>query len=104
VRLFWGPLAPDDSDNPRCPSNTPLTADIITLEWVQTYWDGSLLTGNTSGGFLCATFAGLFAAEITGNISGGTKRFKDASGTWTAFATSPAENQGVTGSLEADLD
>ncbi len=99
-RIFWGPLVPDE----RCHPEFPLGADIISLEWVETYSNGSLLTGNApEGGLLCATFEGLIAAEIHGDISGGTGRFEGASGIWTVVATTPAENQGITGTLTADL-
>jgi len=96
--IEFGPAGPDD----RCPSELPFGAEIISQTWVQTYNDGSLLTGTTdSGSFLCSHGI-VFAAEVSGTITGGTRRFKNASGTWKADART--ENSGLTGHIKVDLN
>jgi hypothetical protein len=100
-RLEWAP--PSTPDN-RCPPDF-FAGAIISFEWVETFNDGSLLTGAIgSGQIICADATGVFTSVIAGPITGGTGRFEGAGGTWQAEASSPAENQGVTGSVMADLN
>lgn len=105
ARLIWGPVVPWPPDDERCPAGTALGADVISFEWVETYNDSSLLTGSADQGqALCVEADGSLAAEIMGGIDGGTGRFEGASGTWQATASSPPNNESVTGTLTADLN
>ena len=107
ARLVWGPLLPWPSvpGDERCPADTGIAADVISFEWVETYDDGSLLTGSAGPGhLLCLRADGSLYTEIAGGIDGGTGRFEAESGTWQATASSPAQNQSVTGTLTADFN
>jgi hypothetical protein len=106
ARLFWGPLQPWPwiPGDERCPAGTGLAADVISFEFVETYADGSLLTGSAAGHLLCLSADGSLTTEIAGSIDGGTGRFEAASGTWQATASSPPQNQSVTGTFTADLN
>lgn len=98
--VFGPPLGRDE----RCPAEFPFGADLISFDWVETYNDGSLLTGSASPGQAVCSDGATFAAGIVGVITGATGRFEGASGTWEAVASTPAENNGITGTFTADLD
>ncbi len=90
--------------DPRCPTEFPLGSTLLSFLFVQTYNDGSLLTGSASPGQAVCSDGSAFVVDIAGMLTGGTGRFRDASGTWSGDAITPAENAGFTGHFTADLD
>lgn len=88
--------------NADCPAQFPVGADVIRFEWVETYNDGSLLTGSATEGLVCADGLGGSTSVASGNVTGGTGRFEGAVGTWEAEAL--VANNGLTGSVTADFD
>ena len=97
---FGPPLGLD----PRCPDEFPFGADLISFDWVETYADGSLLTGSASPGQAVCSDGVVNAIQVMGTITGGTGRFEGASGTWEVDAFSPLSNNSVSGTFTADLD
>lgn len=97
---FGPPLGID----PRCPEELPFGSDLISFAFVETFNDGSILTGAASPGQAVCSDGATFAADIVGVLTGGTGRFEDASGTWAATASTPAENNSITGTFTADFD
>ena len=89
--------------DPRCPAEFPLGASLVSFEFVETFNDGSLLTGAASTGQAVCSDGVAFAADIVGVITGGAGRFDGAQGEWKATALTPGNN-GLTGTLRADLD
>ena len=91
---------PQDADG-----NVQVRANIVTLNWTQTYRDGSLLSGSVDPvSFICTPDGIVFSGElITGEITRGTGRFKRASGTWEVTDLF-VSNSGMTGRLTADFD
>ena len=82
---------------------------------VFTYKDGSILSVTTDDdlSFYCfqptvvdpdtgAPIAGIFSVEFEGTVTGGTRRFEGATGTWVGSAE--AEGGRVTAHVEIDLD
>lgn len=88
--------------NAACPAQFPLGGDVIRFAWVETYSDGSLLTGSATEGLVCADGLGGSTTVVSGNITGGTGRFEGAAGTWEAEAL--LANNGLTGNVTADFD
>ncbi len=82
--------------------NGQLGANVISQSSVERFSDGSLLTLSTTGGVICTPDGVVFTASVFGEITGGTKRFKNAGGTFRADVTT--ENSGLTGTLTADLN
>lgn len=99
--LVFGPPLGFDA---RCPAEFPFGSDLISFNWVETYQDGSLLTGSASPGQAVCSDGAVFAAQVGGIITGGTGRFEGATGTWEVDASTPPENSGLTGTFAADLD
>jgi hypothetical protein len=88
--------------NLECPAEFPFGGDLISFDWVETFNDGSLLTGTATAGLVCADGLGGSTTVASGNVTGGTGRFEGASGTWEAEAL--VANNGLTGSVTADFD
>lgn len=97
---FGPPLGIDE----RCPRDFPFGADLISFSFVETFNDGSLLTGAASPGQAVCSDGFAFVADMVGVLTGGTGRFEGAAGTWAAFAATPGENSGATGTFTADFD
>ncbi|MGB5350353.1 MAG: hypothetical protein WBN10_12185 [Polyangiales bacterium] len=87
----------------RCPAEFPLGSTLVSFEFVETFNDGSLLTGAASMGQAVCSDGVAFVADIVGIITGGTGRFDGAEGSWEATALTPGNN-GITGTLRADLN
>jgi hypothetical protein len=89
----------------RCPEEFPLGSDLISLDFVETFNDGSLLIGTVSPGQAVCTNGVTNIVDVVGRITRGTGRFEGASGTWQVEASTPAgPDAGATGSFTADLD
>jgi len=100
VLVFQSPSILDD---PRCPEEFSIGGDLVTLNWGETYNDGSLLSGFAQDQVVC-TNGIVTVADVTGVITGGTGRFEGASGTWRLVASSPTANTNTTATLAVDLD
>ncbi len=82
----------------------------LSTTTVLTYNDGSILSLTTDDekSFYCFEqtsadpIAGIFFVEFEGTITGGTRRFEGATGTWVGSAE--AESSRVTADVEIDLD
>jgi len=101
--VFGPPLGLDE----RCPEEFPFGANLISLDFVETYKDGSLLIGTASTDPVQAVCSDGITniAAVVGSITRGTGRFEGASGTWEVEATTPAgPDAGTTGTFTADLD
>ena len=96
-----GELAP--AAEGECPDGLTLRGT-LTISFVLTYKDGSLISGSTTGdSYYCTNFDGtMFEKDSAGIITGGARRFEDATGSWNV----DAEIQGtrLTGDLLVDLD
>lgn len=92
----FGPLGPHDG----CPGQ--LGADVVSQNAVETFSDGSLLTLLTTSGVVCTADGVVFAADVIGEVTGGTRRFENASGRFEASVVT--ENGGLSGTITADLD
>lgn len=103
ARLVFEPVVGPDPGG-RCPAEFPLGADVLNFEFVEIFSDGSLLTGSASVGQAVCSDGAAFVATLSGKIDGGTGRFEGVGGTWEGTAFSPGENQGVTGTITADLN
>ena len=92
----FGPVGP----HPSCPGQ--LGGDIVSHNAVETFSDGSLLTLVTTSGFVCTADGIVFTAVATGDITGGTGRFEDATGTFEANVVT--RNGGLTGTITAEVE
>jgi hypothetical protein len=100
AQLIWGPPLGID---PRCPPEFPFGSNVVSFLWVETYDDGSLLTGSASEGQAVCSDGVTFFADLIGSITGGTGRFEGASGGWQVEAQTVAP-QAIAGTLMADLN
>jgi len=66
------------------------------------YHDGSILSVATGPESFYCTNGTVFEVDFQGVVTGGERRFKGASGTWTG--TARAESGRVTSRIEIDLD
>jgi hypothetical protein len=100
-QTFAGELAP--AAEGECPDGLVLRG-ALTISFVLTYSDGSLISGTTTGdSHYCTDFTGTtFATDAAGIITGGARRFDDATGDWNVDAT--IEGSRLTGNLLVDLD
>lgn len=96
-----GELGPAASGE--CPEGFPAKGT-ITVTFVVTYNDGSILSGVTGpDNFYCADpVRDVFFAEFAGTITGGDGRFEGATGFWEAAAQ--VDGARLTGEVEIDLD
>ena len=94
VRAVVGPMGPDG----RCASG--FGGDLSQV-WVQTYNDGSLLSGTSDEGVACQVGT-VSEAHVTGRLTGGTGRFEGVSGTWEAEGY--GEGNLTTSTLTAEFD
>jgi hypothetical protein len=94
VRAVVGPLGPDD----RCANGF---GGDLSQAWVQTYNDGSLLSGVSDEGFACQ-IGPVNEAHTTGRLTGGTGRFEGVTGTWEGEGY--GESNRTTGTLTAEFD
>jgi hypothetical protein len=95
VRAVVGPMGPDD----RCASG--FGGDLSQV-WVQTYRDGSLLSGVTDEGQFACQSGAVSETHVTGTLTGGTGRFEGVSGTWEAEGY--GEGNLTTSTLTAEFD
>jgi len=98
-------------EDPRC---GPLPGAGLSTTTVLTYKDGSILSVTTDDekSFYCfeptafdpdgLPTTGIFSVEFEGTVTGGTRRFEGATGTWVGSAV--AEEARVTAHVEIDLD
>ena len=102
VLVYEQPFVP----NSNCPPGFVLGADVISLQWGETYNDGSLLAGSADPDqVICLNAdATQSAADVTGSIDASTGRFEGASGTWRIEAFSIPGISPVTGTLTADFN
>jgi hypothetical protein len=94
-RAVVGPLGPDG----RCASGI---GGPLSQVWVQTYRDGSLLSGVTDEGQFACQSGAVSETHVTGTLKGGTGRFEGVSGTWEAEGG--GERALTTGTLTAEFD
>ncbi len=97
VAVYGPVLGPVDG----CPDGT-IGANVVSQNAVETFSDGSLLTFLTTDGVLCTADGVVFTADVVGVITGGTRRFEDASGSFEASVET--KNSGLSGTLTADFD
>lgn len=103
--VYESPLVPDPDPDLRCPKEFPFGANLISLDFVETFKDGSLLIGEASSGQAVCSNGLTNIVEVVGTITRGTGRFKGKSGTWEVEASTPAgPDAGATGSFIADLN
>lgn len=99
AQTFAGELVP--AAEGECPENLPLRGP-LTITFVLTYNDGSVLSGSTAGENSYCTDGSTFLGEGVGNITGGARRFEGATGTWDVEAV--VQSSRLTGDLHIDLD
>lgn len=92
----FAPAAPGE-----CPETLPLRGP-LSIIFVLTYNDGSILSARTTGDNSYCTDGTIFVTNATGEIIGGERRFKNATGTWDVDAK--IEGSRMTGKLAVDLD
>lgn len=98
-QTFAGEFAPAAPG--QCPETLPLRG-VLTVSFVLTYLDGSLLSGTTTGENFYCTDGLVFDGQGAGIITGGSRRFEGAAGTWDVEAI--VQNSRLTGDLHIDLD
>jgi hypothetical protein len=98
-QTFAGEFAPAAPG--QCPEGLPLRG-VLTISFVLTYADGSLLSGTTTGENFYCTDGSVFRRQGAGIITGGARRFEGATGTWDVDAL--VQSSRLTGDLHVDLD
>lgn len=100
VLVFKTVFVPGDD---RCPKGW-LASDVVRFEFGQVYSDGSLLSGFLDSPQVICTDGTQTVADVTGAISGGTRRFEGRTGTWSLVASSPTTSTNTTATFTVDFD
>lgn len=100
ARLIYGPPLGIDS---RCPEEFPFGSNVVSFLWVETYNDGSLLTGSADPDQAVCSDGVTFVADVVGLVTGGTGRFEGVTGSWRVDARTVAP-QALAGTLTADFN
>ncbi len=101
--IVFGP--PLGMDLTRCPEDFPFASDLISLDFVETYKDGSLLIGAADEFQAVCSNGVTNLAKVVGSITRGTGRFEGVGGRWELEASSPAgPDAGTTGTFTVDFD